>query len=898
MDIKEPPLDRLARLSRHAARLLDARPELKELSSRMDQPFTREEMAAWLAEPVADEEALKTRLRQLKNRVWVVTAARDLAGLASLEEVTGAFSDLAEMSIQSALDFHARLLAERHGQPANADGSQMELVVVGMGKLGGGELNVSSDIDLIYLYPDEGETRPLTPAPLPQERGSIVPLSHHEFFQRLGKKISNTISDTTADGYVFRVDLRLRPWGDSGPLAMSYAMLEDYLTLHGRPWERYAWIKGRLLTGGRHKELDDVVRPFVFRKYLDFNAYQSLRELHAQIRAEVVRKDRQNNIKLGPGGIREIEFAAQVFQLIRGGHEPALRIKPTQQVLKVLAGHQFIPQATADQLIEAYRFLRALEHRLQYLDDAQTQTLPGDEESRRLIAEAMNFDNWEALLASLNQHRKITEQHFEQIFAAPQADQSSHPLLPVWQQPEAHITQLETLGFENAADMATRLGQLREIAVTRFPESSRIRADSLMPPIIELSAQQAHPDDTLTRFTGFIETIARRQTYLALLAEYPAALKQLARLFSASPWAAQLVTRQPQLLDELIDPRQLFEIPDWPALAARLHEALDAEAGDMEAQMDRLRRFKQAQTLHLLAQDVADALKLETLSDHLAALADLLLAETLHRAWLTMPNRHLDQPHFAIIGYGKLGGKDLGYASDRDIVFLYDDDTPDAGAIYARLVQKLSTWFSTATSAGVLYDTDLRLRPDGASGLLVSSVEAFEDYQRNKAWTWEHQALTRARHVCGDAAIGEKFEAIRRGILTLSRDAAKLKEDVLTMRQKMRDGHPNDTDLFDIKHDNGGIVDVEFAVQYLILLHAKNHPELLDNAGNIALLRRCGKSGLLPEDIAENAANAYRELRRQQHLIKLSGAEHARINPAKLEIERSAVTRLRDTCFT
>jgi glutamate-ammonia-ligase adenylyltransferase len=468
----------------------------------------------------------------------------------------------------------------------------------------------------------------------------------------------------------------------------------------------------------------------------------------------------------------------------------------------------------------------------------------------------------------------------------------------VWQHPDAHITQLETLGFENAADMATRLGQLREISVTKFPESSRVRVDSLMPPIIELSAQQAHPDDTLTRFTGFIETIARRQTYLALLAEYPAALKQLARLFSASPWAAQLVTRQPQLLDELIDPRQLFEIPDWPALAARLHETLDAEAGDMEAQMDRLRRFKQAQTLHLLAQDVAGALKLETLSDHLAALADLLLAETLDRAWLTMPKRHLDPPRFAIIGYGKLGGKELGYASDLDIVFLYDDDTPDAGAIYARLAQKLSTWFSTATSAGVLYDTDLRLRPDGASGLLVSSVEAFEDYQRNKAWTWEHQALTRARYICGDAAIGEKFESIRRAILTLPREANKLKEDVLTMRQKMRDGHPNNTDLFDIKHDSGGIVDVEFAVQYLILLHAKAHPELLDNVGNIALLKRSGETGLLPGEIANNAADAYRELRRQQHLAKLSGAEHARIESAPLENARRDVLQLWKRVFS
>ena len=885
MHFPEAPLSLLSTLSRHGARLLNARPALHELEKRLDQAFSREEMQAWLASPMTDEAALKTRLRQLKDRVWVVTVARDLAGLASLEEVTGAFSDLAEVSIQAALDFHTRDLAAKHGQPMNPDGSPMELVVVGMGKLGGRELNVSSDIDLIYLYPEEGQTT------------GGAPLSHHEFFIRLGRKISAAISENTADGYVFRVDLRLRPWGDSGPLAMSYAMLEDYLTLHGRPWERYAWIKGRALTGTRLKELDDIVRPFVFRKYLDFGAYQAIRELHVQIRAEVVRKDRQNNIKLGPGGIREIEFAAQVFQLIRGGHEPGLRIRPTQQVLAVLAERQLVPPSTVSSLVEAYRFLRNLEHRLQYLDDAQTQTLPNDADSQHLIAQAMGHVDWESLLTALNRHRKIVEQHFEQIFAAPQTDQSSHPLQPVWLSPQSHLHTLEGLGFTQPEHISSRLQQLRDTADNRFPESSRMRVSALMPPIIELSAQQAHPDDTLTRCTDFIEAVARRQTYLALLAEYPAALRQLAKLFSASPWAAQLVTKQPQLLDELIDPRQLFETPDWTTLATQLHAAMDADAGDIEAQMDRLRRFKQAQTLHLLAQDVAGALKLETLSDHLAALADLLLSETLHRAWLTVPSRHLEQPRFAIIGYGKLGGKELGYASDLDLVFLYDDDTQDAGAIYARLAQKLSTWFSTATSAGVLYDTDLRLRPDGASGLLVSSTDAFEDYQRNHAWTWEHQALTRARFVCGDGNVGKTFQAIRQAILSMPRDPAKLKEDVLNMRQRMHDGHKNPTELFDLKHDSGGIVDVEFCVQYLILLHSGQQPTLLDNIGNIGLLRRCGELGLLPSGIADDAANAYRELRRQQHAVKLAGAEHARIEPAGLSSTREAVIKLWEHVF-
>ncbi len=882
-----PVLSQLRSASRYASRLLESHPALEEETlAVIKRPYSRAEMEEFFVklsppwQETGDENLLKRDLRHLKNRVWVRTAARDIAGLATLEEVTEAFSDVAEICIRASQSFYMHELAERHGQPLNPDGSPMELVVIGMGKLGGRELNVSSDIDLIYLYPEEGQT------------AGPSSISHHEFFVRLGRKISAAISENTADGYVFRVDLRLRPWGDSGPLAMSYAMLEDYLTLHGRPWERYAWIKGRALTGTRNGELDAVVRPFVFRKYLDFGAYQSLRELHAQIRAEVVRKDRQNNIKLGPGGIREIEFVAQVFQLIRGGHVPALRVKPTQEVLRILAEQDLLPQDTVADLLAAYRFLRKLEHRLQYLDDAQTQTLPNDAQSQAQIAQAMGSPDWQTLMEELQRHRSRVEQHFDQVFAAPQTDQSAHPLQAVWMNPIGNESLLTELGYQRAEDSIARLMQLRDTSRLKFTEPSRIRVDSLMPPIIELAAQQSHPDETLARLTDLIEAIAKRQTYLALLAEYPSVLNQLARLFSASPWAAQLVTQQPQLLDQLIDPRQLFATPDWPLLAQRLNEDLNTEAGDMEAQMDRLRRFKQTQTLHLLAQDVAGRLKLETLSDHLAALADLLLAETLKRAWATLPKRHVEVPRFAIIGYGKLGGKELGYASDLDLVFLYEDDTPDAGALYARLAQKLSTWFTTTTGAGVLYDTDLRLRPDGGSGLLVSSVVAFEDYQRNHAWTWEHQALTRARFVCGDTLVGEKFEVIRRAILTLPRDATKLKEEVLSMRQKMHDGHPNPTELFDIKHDSGGIVDVEFAVQYLILLNSKYHPALLDNVGNIGLLKRCGELGLLPMEIAENAANAYRELRRTQHAVKLSGSEHARIEKIYLVAERESVNRL------
>jgi glutamate-ammonia-ligase adenylyltransferase len=369
-------------------------------------------------------------------------------------------------------------------------------------------------------------------------------------------------------------------------------------------------------------------------------------------------------------------------------------------------------------------------------------------------------------------------------------------------------------------------------------------------------------------------------------------LRQLVRLLAASPWAAQVLTQQPQLLDELIAPQSLMSVPDWAQLATQLHDELDARPGDTEAQLDALRRFKQVQTLRLLAQDVAGRLTLEALSDHLSNLADTLLAETLARCWAGLKTRHRDTPRFAVVGYGKLGGRELGYASDLDLVFLYDDADERAQEIYARLTQRINTWLGTLTPAGILYETDLRLRPDGAAGLLVSSVEAFRDYQLHHAWTWEHQALTRARFVCGDAAIGAAFEALRREVLCIPRDAGKLREEVLAMREKMHAGHVNASELFDLKHDSGGIVDVEFCVQYLVLRHCATHPELADNVGNIALLLRTGAAGLVPAELAEAAADAYRELRRQQHAIKLSGADYARVPLPAVESVRDAVKML------
>ena len=885
-----PALERVARCSRYGQRLLTAQPQLAEaVEGKLDHAFTREAMRAFLAEPpCANEATLNQRLRQLRQHVWLITTARDLAGTADLAEVMATYSTLAEECITAALGYHHAALAVRHGEPRDEHGEPQQMVVVSMGKLGGGELNVSSDIDLIYLYPEEGDTTSDDP------NATIRSITNHEFFIRLGRKLAAALSENTAEGYVFRVDLRLRPWGESGPFAMGFAMLEDYLVAQGRPWERYAWIKARPLTGNQHDELAAIVRPFVFRKYLDFGAFAAIRDLHVQIRREVARRDMAHNIKLGPGGIREIEFTAQVFQLIRGGQIPALQQRPTLTVLGELVENGLMMPDAQQELVAAYDFLRRLEHLIQYLDDAQTQLLPDDAESQAMLADAMNVADYTALMVKLDAHRNKVTRHFDQMFAAPQTDQDSHPLTAVFSgtaDADSLHALLENAGYDDPARVLATLDALRHNAA-RLPESTQLRLNALLPPALEIIGSQADPAATLERFAALMQAIARRSTYLALLAEYPAALLQLVRLLAASPWAAQMLTRQPQLLDELIAPQHLLRVPDWKQRAAQLHDELDAHPGDTEAQMDALRRFKQVQTLRLLAQDVAGQLTLEELSDHLSHLADTLLAETLARCWAGLKTRHCDSPRFAIIGYGKLGGKELGYASDLDIVFLYDDADEHAQATYARLAQRINTWLGTLTPAGMLYETDLRLRPDGASGLLVSSTEAFRDYQLNHAWVWEHQALTRARFVCGDKAIGKTFEALRREVLHLPRDATKLREEVLTMREKMHAGHVNDTDLFDLKHDKGGIVDVEFCVQYLVLRNCHAHPELADNAGNIALLLRAGAAGLIPGDIAQAAADAYRELRRQQHAIKLSGAEYARVPPAAMESVREAVRTL------
>jgi glutamate-ammonia-ligase adenylyltransferase len=887
-DMPPASLDEILPLSRFLARLIESRPEIgEELRAGLQTPWSAQSMRDFLAVEAAGETSLKAGLRRLRARVMARIVARDLAGLGNLAEVTETMTTLAEVTVGHAAALLAASLTARHGTPRSATGEAQELVVIGMGKLGGRELNVSSDIDLIFAYPEDGETD-----------GDGQRLSNFDYFTRLGRQLIGALADLTGDGQVFRVDMRLRPNGDSGPLVASFDMLENYFITQGREWERYAWIKARPLCGAHGDDLAAVSRPFIFRKYLDYGAINAMRELHAQIRREVARRDMANNIKLGPGGIREIEFIAQVFQLIRGGRDKALQIRPTLPVLALLAERGILTEPAVRELAVAYRFLRNLEHRLQYLDDAQTHTLPDNPADQALIARGMGFADYGALLEELDDHRANVSRHFEAVFADP--NRKGHELTAVWQGCENSeaAQELARLGYGDAAGGTQRLAGIRNgNRYLQMPPGIRERFDALVPRLIEAAAETPNPDATLARGLDLLEAISRRAAYLALLQQYPQALQKVAQLVGASSWAATYLTRHPVLLDELLDARLLEAAPDWAAFRTQLTQDLGEHEPDTERQMDMMREAHHAQVFRLLAQDLAGLLPLEKLSDHLSELADIMLDLALGLIWRKLAKRHRDAPKFAVIAYGKLGGKELGYASDLDIIFLFEDDASEAPELYARLATRLNTWISSTTAAGILFQTDLRLRPNGASGLLVSSVEAFRQYQMESAWVWEHQALTRARFSAGDADIGRKFEAIRIEVLRKPRDLAGLKREVSAMREKMAAAHANKSELFDIKHDRGGLIDVEFIVQALVLGHAHEHAELTGNLGNLALLKIAAGLGLIPEDLAERVREAYRSYRRLQHSLRLNDAQYARVGRDTLAREIESVRELWQAVF-
>ncbi len=833
---------------------------------------------------VADESALMARLRGFRRREMVRIAWRDICGWADLEEVTTDLSSLADACITASLELLQRWLSAELGTPHGATGQPLSLVVLGMGKLGAGELNFSSDIDLIFAYPERGETR-----------GGSRQVSNERYFTRLGQRLIQVLNEPTGDGFVFRVDMRLRPFGDSSPLVASFDELENYYQTHGREWERYAMIKARVVAGDPEAgaRLMELLRPFVYRRYLDYGAFSSLRGMKRLIESEVRRKGMESDIKLGAGGIREIEFIGQAFQLIRGGRDTGLQQRPILPVLQLLQERGLLPGYVVRQLIEAYRFLRRTEHRLQEYADQQTHKLPEDAAGRMRLALGTGFADWERFHAALEAHRSNVQEHFEQVFAAPQtrhAESDELELARVWRrelEPASARRALEGAGYREPESVLRQLEALHEGRRHQtLGDNGKQLLDRLIPLLLGVAGQMEQPDAALQRVLRLLEQILRRSAYLALLVENPMALSQLVRLCAASPWITHQLTRYPLLLDELLDPRTLYSPPGRAELEAELRQhLLPVAQEDLERQMELLRQFRHSNVLRVAAADVAEALPLMVVSDHLTDIAELVLQQALDLAWSHLTQRHGAPPGgvtgFAIIAYGKLGGIELSYGSDLDLVFIHasgagttDGARPlESTVFYARLAQRIIHILTTRTAAGMLYEVDTRLRPSGASGLLVSSFAAFARYQRDKAWTWEHQALVRARPVGGSGALGRDFQELRREVLSRPREPGELRREVVQMRSKMVRSHRSGKGgRFHLKQDPGGITDIEFMVQYAVLAWAHQHPELLDHTDNIRILERLAAAQLLQREEADLLADAYRSYRARLHRLVLQEA--------------------------
>ncbi|MFL0796272.1 MAG: bifunctional [glutamate--ammonia ligase]-adenylyl-L-tyrosine phosphorylase/[glutamate--ammonia-ligase] adenylyltransferase [Cellvibrionaceae bacterium] len=876
--------------------------ESGDLFSAYDKETYRNRLSEILLAMDAEEDLLK-QLRLFRQREMVRLYWRDLSRLADMAETTRDVSLLAEATVDEALSWHYQKMCEDVGTPTGKySGQPQQLIVLGMGKLGGFELNVSSDIDLIFCYPEKGETQ-----------GGRKELSNQEFFIKLGQRLIKAIDQVTADGFVFRVDMRLRPYGQSGALVCNFDALEDYYQTQGREWERYAMIKARVIAGDKiaGKTLMDMLRPFTYRRYLDFSAIEAMRDMKTMIRREVARRGLGNDVKLGAGGIREIEFVVQVFQLIRGGNDKRLQERSVLKLLPLLEAENMLAEGEAEILDSAYRFLRNAEHAIQAWRDEQTQSLPDDEAGQARIAWLMGFENWKAFLEGLNRHRENVEHSFNQVIAAPEEEQQSDEALVQWQDFwKGQVSEEELPGW-----LAQR-GIDKEIAESEgwrklllFRESPKVQAlaaegkerlDQFMPLILKDIAEEHGPGVTLERILQLIESVLRRSAYLVLLTENPGSRKQLVKLCEASPWIANQLASHPSLLDELIDPRTLYKVQDKQSLQSDLQQQmLRIDPDDLEAQMNALRYFKLSHGLRVAASEVTGVLPLMKVSDYLTYIAEAVLEYALSLVWQQMTQRHglptrdkdvIDDVGFVVLGYGKMGGLELGHSSDLDLVFLHDvspngytqadehakQKSIDNSTFYMRLGQKLIHMLNTNTTLGQLYEVDARLRPSGNSGMLVATLDGFKRYQESEAWTWEHQALVRARAVAGSERLAKDFDEVRKNILCVQRDKAELQKDVREMRIKMRDhlgskGGEKESQ-FHLKQDAGGIVDIEFLVQYAVLSQAHQYPELTDWSDNVRILETLQKLNLMSDEEVSGLTEAYKAYRSAGHKLSLQEA--------------------------
>jgi glutamate-ammonia-ligase adenylyltransferase len=898
-------------------------------SGELDRAFAPGALCAQIAaatQAAESEDELARNLRRQRSRQQVRIIWRDLTRQADLVQTCRDLSDLADASIDQAYNWLYPRHCQQFGTPiGHRSGQPQHMVVLGMGKLGAVELNLSSDIDLIFAFPEGGETE-----------GVKRSLDNQEFFTRLGQRLIKALDPITVDGFVFRVDMRLRPYGSAGALVLSFNALEQYYQDQGRDWERYAMIKARVVAGDQvaGAQLLDMLRPFVYRRYLDFSAIEALRTMKQLIQQEVRRKGMAENIKLGAGGIREVEFIAQAFQLIHGGRDLSLQQRPLLKVLSTLEGQGYLPAAVIAELREGYEFLRYTEHAIQAIADRQTQMLPDDELDRARIAFMLGFADWPSFHAQLMHWRGRIDWHFRQVIADPDEDENEEgevivggEWLPLWeeaQNEEAACRQLHDAGFADPEKALKQLAGLRVSPQLRAMQRlGRERLDAFIPRLLAQAVEHADPDLVLERVLPLVEAVARRSAYLVLLTENPGALRRLLTLCAASPWIAEQITRFPLLLDELLNEGRLFSPPQAPELAAELRERLTRiPEDDLEQQMEALRHFKLAHSLRVAASEIAGNLPLMKVSDYLTWLAEAILNQVLALAWRQTVSRHgqpkrsdgsLCDPGFIIVGYGKVGGIELGHGSDLDLVFIHDGDPQaetdgakpiDSAQFFTRLGQRIIHLLTTQTNSGQLYDVDMRLRPSGASGLLVSSLGAFERYQQNEAWTWEHQALVRARVLVGCPQVGSAFETVRARILGQARDLPKLQAEVSEMRAKMRDNlgtklsaagtAANAFDAgvpFDIKQDAGGIVDIEFMVQYAALAWSHDHPALLRWTDNIRILEELEQAGLMPASDAvllREVYKAFRSAAHRQALQKQAGV----IDAGQFVQERQEVRRI------
>lgn len=862
---------------------------------------------AWLS---LSESDFDLKLRRYRNRAYISIIWRDLIQRDDLWVTMAELSALADVMLQRACEYHHHQLSLRYGQPMSRQGEPQALVVLGMGKLGAGELNLSSDIDLIFAYPKLGET---TGHP---ETGKN--LTNQEFFVRVGQRVIQSISKVAAEGFVFRVDMRLRPFGDSGELVLHFDALEAYYQEHGRPWERYAMIKARPITGnlGEGEKLLRRLRPFVYRRYIDYSAVEELREMKALIHREVLRRGDQNNIKIGLGGIREIEFIAQACQLIRGGQQRELQQRSLRAVLRLLEELSLLPADAVAELEKAYVFLRNSEHRLQALGDQQTHSLPQTPDECVRLAALMGFKSWADYGTALEMHRQHVRNHFEALIQPPKSatsadDDANTALFEAWWQGELAagelaklLPDLDAAAVEGCSELVLALR--KSVAQKRPAPESRERLDRLMPMLLSVCAQQKSVQKVLKRVLPIIGQILRRSAYLLLLIEHPAALTRLVALCALSAWLAEYLYKFPILLDELLYEPENYVKPTLQDLDDALRQQLmRVPEDDLESQMEILRQFKNTHVFHVAVCEIQHRLHLKKVSDYLTDVAQVVLRAIFEIASaqlsqrLNMPRQQLiaiAEKHFAVAAFGKMGGFEMSYGSDLDLIFLYDLDplqplsseiSMESTVFFTRLTQRMIHMLSTATHSGRLYEVDTRLRPSGESGMLVNTMSYLERYLKQEAWTWEHQAVVRARVVVGSDALRERFDSIRRSVLCQVRSESQLRKDVQDMREKMiaHLGSSAGADTFNIKHDPGGVVDIEFIVQYGVLRWAAQYADMAVWTDTVRILETLAQLGLLTEADADTLTQAYIDFRSAIHLLVLQN------RPAKADLRVFAQQR-------